>query len=343
MSVELKLFGNGDLRLVPQCQMGELGADEARVRITHLALNHLDLYAFRGMVFAKRQLPMVVGVEAVGVVEAVGAACERISVGQRVVVFPGIVCGECAACVEGRENSCLEPGGIRGFRADGLARSVAVLPERDLIEVPDNVDDQSAVCAPVAFGTAEHMLVDKAALREGETILVHAAGSGVGSAAIQIARDIGATVYATVGSDEKIAPAHALGAAEVINYSEGRFDRQIRKITKKRGVDVVFEHVGPTTWQGSLMSLARGGRLVTCGSTSGTESTINIFHLFNMQISILASFGCTRKNVRDVLQKMATGKIRATIDSEYAIDDFELALDRIRSRKIFGKVIILVN
>lgn len=340
MSFSLKLYGNSDLRVEGSGPTETPSSREVVVKVRCIALNHLDLYGFRGMLFAKRMLPIVVGVEAIGVVTRLGADCTKFQEGERVAIYPGVTCGKCVSCLQGHENKCLAPSGIRGFHLDGFAQSSAVVNEDDLIRIPDGVSDASAVCAPVSFGTAEHMLVDQAKLRQRESILVHAAGSGIGVAAIQLAKDIGAKVIATVGSEEKVDKAYALGADEVINYSTHRFDRVVRSITKKAGVDVVFEHVGPDTWRGSLFSLARGGRLVTCGSTTGVEANINLFHLFNMQISILASFGCTKSNVADVLTKMSEDRIDCLIDSEFDIREFGSALQRLRDRAVFGKVLL---
>jgi NADPH:quinone reductase-like Zn-dependent oxidoreductase len=253
-------------------------------------------------------------------------------------MYGALTCGACPACREGRDNLCESVGGIMGFHVDGFARDLLNLPARLVVSVPEGVGMRDAACAPIAFGTVQHMLFDNAKLQPGETILVHAGGSGIGTAAIQMANAIGCTVLTTVGDDAKAERARALGADHVINYRTDRFEGAVRKITKKKGVDVVFEHVGAETFNGSLLCLKRGGRLVTCGSTSGPSTTLNLMQLFQQQYRITGSFGCTMRNIRESLAKMADG-LRPVIDTEFPLTDFELGLARIESRQVFGKVV----
>jgi alcohol dehydrogenase len=194
-------------------------------------------------------------------------------------------------------------------------------------------------CAPIAFATVEHMLFDNAKLQPDEWILVHAAGSGIGTAAIKMAKAIGCTVITTVGDDAKADKAKALGADHVINYRTDRFEHVVRKITAKKGVDVVFEHTGAETFQGSLLALKRGGRLVTCGATSGPSTALNLMQLFQQQYKIFGSFGASMKNIRTALAKMADG-LTPVIDTEVALADFERGLARLEGRQVFGKVIV---
>src|ERR1700687_5669491 len=234
-------------------------AGEVQIRVKAVALNHLDLWGFRGMAFAKRKLPLVVGAEASGEIAAAGADVTGFKPGDKVVMYGAMTCGHCAACREGRDNLCENVGGIMGFHIDGFARDLINLPARLVIPVPAGVSLRDAACAPIAFGTTEHMLFDNAKLKPGETILVHAGGSGIGSVAIMMAKAIGCTVITTVGDDAKAQKAKALGADHVINYRTDRFEGAVRKITKKKGVDVVFEHVGAATFNGSLLFLQPGG------------------------------------------------------------------------------------
>src|SRR3984885_9764198 len=236
------------------------GASEVQIRVKAVALNHIDVWGYRGMAFAKRKLPLVVGAEASGEVAAVGEGVTRFKPGQPVVMYGALTCGVCPACEEGRDNLCENVAGVLGFHVDGFARELMTLPERLVIPVPVGVSERDAACAPVAFSTVQHMLFDNAKLRPGETVLVHAGGSGIGTVAIMMAKKIGCT----------------LGADHVINYRKDRFEHETRKTTKKKGVDVVFEHVGADTFNGSLLTLKRGGRLVTCGSTSGPTTSINL-------------------------------------------------------------------
>ncbi len=214
------------------------------------------------------------------------------------------------------------------------------MPARLAIPVPDGLDVTAAACAPVTFGTVEHMLFDNAGLKEGESILVHAGGSGIGSAAIQMANAVGATVITTAGSDEKVNKALALGADHAINYRTERFEGAVRKLTRKRGVDVVFEHVGTDTWAGSMFSLRKGGRLVTCGSTTGGTAEINLHQLFQQQLRIFGSFGCSIRNIRDSLEKLAQGTVRPVIDTVIPIEDIGTGLKRLEDRDVFGKFLV---
>jgi NADPH:quinone reductase-like Zn-dependent oxidoreductase len=226
-----------------------------------------------------------------------------------------------------------------GFHVDGFARELVNMPARLVIGVPEGVSLQDAACAPIAFATVEHMLFDNAKLQPGETVLVHAGGSGIGTAAIKMAKAIGATVITTVGDDAKAEKARALGADHVINYRTERFEGVVRKLTAKKGVDVVFEHVGAETFNGSLLCLKRGGRLVTCGATSGASTTLNLMQLFQQQYRIIGSFGAAMRNIRESLAKMAGGLL-PVIDSEFPLDEVERGLERLESRQVFGKIII---
>jgi alcohol dehydrogenase len=315
------------------------GVGEVQVAIRAVALNHLDLWGYRGMAFTKRQLPLIVGAEASGEIAVVGAGVKVFKPGDRVVMYGAMTCGHCAACREGRDNLCENVGGIMGFHIDGFARDLVNLPARLVIPVPAGVSLRDAACAPIAFGTTEHMLFDNARLKPGETILVHAGGSGIGSVAIKMAKAIGCTVITTVGDDAKADKARALGADHVINYKTERFEGVTRKLTSKKGVDVVFEHVGGEGFNASLFCLKRGGRLVTCGSTAGPTVTINLMQLFQQQYKILASFGCTMRNIRDSLSKIATG-MSPIIDTEVTLAEFERGLARLEGRQVFGKVVV---
>jgi alcohol dehydrogenase len=314
-------------------------AGEVQIRVRAVALNHLDLWGYRGMAFAKRKLPLVVGAEASGEIAKVGAGVTRFKEGQPVVMYGALTCGTCPACREGRDNLCENVGGVLGFHVDGFARELMNLPERLVIPVPAGVSLRDAACAPVGFGTVQHMLFDNAKLKAGESILVHAGGGGIGTAAILMAKAIGCTVITTVGDDAKFDRVKALGADHAINYRKDRFEHEVRKLTKKKGVDVVFEHVGADTFNGSLLVLKRGGRLVTCGSTSGPTATINLMQLFQQQYRIFGSFGQTIRNIAESLDKMAAG-MKPAIDSEVPLSNVAAALARMADRQVVGKIIV---
>jgi len=317
------------------------GPGEVQVAIGAIALNHIDVWGWRGMAFAKRTLPIVVGAEAAGTVVAVGVGVGGgLAPGRVVALYGADTCGVCGPCRAGRDNFCENVGGLRGFNIDGFARERVNIAARLAVRAPDGVCVDAAACAPITYGTVEHMLFDNAKLASGQTILVQAGGSGIGTAAIQLAKAVGATVIATVGSDAKAAKARDLGADHVVNYREERFEAVVRRLTGKEGVDVVFEHVGADTFAQSMFSLKRGGVLVTCGSTTGVSAEINLYMLFQRQLRLIGSFGCTLRNLRGALDKMAAGIARPVVDSTVGLANIDHALARLESRDVFGKILI---
>jgi NADPH:quinone reductase-like Zn-dependent oxidoreductase len=334
----LQLFGNRDLRLGDIEAPPPPGPGEVQIRVRAVGLNHIDVWGFRGMAFVRRKLPVVVGAEASGEIASLGEGVTGLTAGQRVVMYGAMTCGRCRACREDRENLCEEVGGIMGFHLDGFSRELVNMPARLVLPIPDRVSFEDAACAPIAYGTVQHMLFDNAGLQPGETILVHAGGSGIGTAAIRMAKAIGCTIFTTVGDDEKGKMARALGADHVINYRTERFEGEVRRLTKRRGVDVVFEHVGAETWNGSLLCLKRGGRLVTCGSTSGVSTTMNLMQLFQQQYRITGSFGCRMTNITESLAKMEGG-LRPVLDEVLPLAEFSRGLEKLEARRVFGKVI----
>jgi alcohol dehydrogenase len=335
----LTLVADRKIELLDVAETPAPAPDEVQIRIKAIGLNHLDVWGWRGMAFAKRKLPLVIGVEAAGEIAAVGSNVTEFRVGDAVTPYGGLTCGVCKACREGRDNLCENVSGVMGFHTDGFARDLVNMPARLVVPVPAGVSFRDAACAPIAFGTVQHMLFDNAKLEPGESILVQAGGSGIGTTAIKMAKAIGATVYTTVGDDDKIEKAKALGADRVINYRTDQFTSVVRKLTAKKGVDVAFEHVGPDTFNGSLLCLKRGGRLVTCGSTSGQSTEINLFQLYLQQYRVIGSFGCTIKNVHESLAKMAGG-LTPVIDTEVPLANVADALGRLEGRKVFGKIIV---
>ncbi|HWJ74035.1 zinc-binding dehydrogenase [Mesorhizobium sp. BR1-1-16] len=336
----LQLLSDRKLSIVDVPMAAEPGPGEVRVKIGAVALNHIDVWGWRGMAFAKRKLPLTIGAEAAGTIEKIGPSVEGLAVGQRVAIYGAETCGMCPACHAGRDNLCENVAGVRGFHIDGLATDYVTMKARLVVPAPEGVTVRDAACTPVTFGTVEHMLFDNAKLEAGQTILIQAGGSGIGTAAIQLARAAGATIITTVGSPEKAEKARELGAHHVINYREERFEGVVRKLTKKRGVDVVFEHVGVDTWAGSMFSLRRGGTLVTCGSTTGISAEINLFQLYQQQLRLIGSFGCRIENIAHAMGKIGTGIVTPVIDSVVDLEDIDSALDRIEQRQVFGKIIV---
>jgi len=311
-----------------------------QIAIRAVALNHIDVWGWRGMAFARRTLPLTVGAEAMGEVVALGpGAGEALPLGQRVVPYGGMTCGRCRPCREGRDNLCEEIAGIRGFHLGGFAAERVNIPARLLIPVPEGVPDEAAACTGITFATVQHMLFDNARLEPGETILVHAAGSGIGTAAVRMAKAIGCTVIGTAGGPAKAERARALGCDHVVDYVAERFEGVVRRLTGKRGVDVVFEHVGPATWAGSLLSLRMGGRLVTCGSTSGVSAETNLMMLFQRQLRLTGSFGSAIRNSAEALAKMAAG-ILPVVDTVLPLERFGEGLARLEAREVFGKIVV---
>jgi alcohol dehydrogenase len=335
----LQLLDNRSLSLVDMAEPAAPGPGEVTVAIGAVALNHIDVWGWRGMAFAKRKLPIVIGAEAAGTIVAAGPGV-ALAPGQVVALFGAETCGHCQACREGRDNFCENVAGIRGFHVDGLARERITLPARLVVPAPAGVSVTDTACAPITYGTVEHMLFDNAHLKSGQTVLIQAGGSGIGTAAIQLAKAVGATVFTTVSTPDKAERAKALGADHVINYKEERFEGVVRKLTGKQGVDVVFEHVGPDTFQQSMFAMKRGGVLVTCGSTTGVSSEINLFQLYQRQLRLIGSFGCNLGNLATVLDKMAAGIARPVIDSVIALADIDAALARLESRNVFGKILV---
>jgi NADPH:quinone reductase-like Zn-dependent oxidoreductase len=335
----LQLLADRQVALMDRDAPPAPGSDEVQLRVRAVGLNHIDVWGFRGMAFAKRLYPLTVGAEACCDVVAVGAEVTGVKLGDRVVPYSALTCGTCASCIRGRDNLCENVAGVRGFHVDGFAQDLTNHPARLLVKIPDDVAMRDAACVAVAYGTVEHMLFDNARLEPGEWVLIHAGGSGIGSIAIRIAKSIGCTVITTVGSADKAEKARALGADHVINYRDDRFEGVVRKLTKKKGVDVVFEHTGADTWAGSLLSMKRGGRLVTCGATSGPVGSLNLMQLFQQQYRIIGSFGAPMSALARALDRIASG-VRPVIDTVYGLADFRAGVDRLETRDVFGKIVL---
>jgi NADPH:quinone reductase-like Zn-dependent oxidoreductase len=315
------------------------GPGEVQLRVRFVGINHIDVFGLRGMAFARRLYPLSVGAEAACEVISVGEGVTNVAPGDRVVPFSAYTCGICRQCLRGRDNLCENVLGIRGFHVDGWAQDITNHYARLVVKIPDGVEMRDAACVAVAYSTVEHMLFDNAQLEPVETILVQAGGSGIGTIAVKIAKSIGCTVITTVGSEAKAAKVKALGADHVINYREERFEGVTRKLTGRKGVDVVFEHVGAETWQGSLLCLKRGGRLVTCGATSGPSATLNLMQLFQQQYRIIGSFGSPISALSRALDRIASG-VRPVIDTIYPLDEFRAGVERLEHRDVFGKILV---
>lgn len=315
------------------------GPGEVRVAVKAAAVNHLDLWVCRGWPGLSLSFPHVLGSDMAGVVDAVGLGVTEPRVGDAVVVNPTFACGRCARCLAGEENLCRRFS-ILGEHVSGGQAEKLVIPARHAVPKPVRLSFEEAASVPVTFVTAWRALVHRARLRLGETVLVHAAGSGVGVAAVQIAKLLGARVIATAGSDAKLEKARALGADEVVNYETGSFVDAVKKLTQRRGVDVVFEHVGKKTWEGSILSAAIGGRIVTVGATTGYDPPTDLRHVFYRQLSILGSTMGTAADLADVLRFLDEGKLRVVLDRTLPLSEARRAHALLAERAQFGKIVL---
>jgi len=315
-------------------------ADEVLVQVRAVGLNHLDVWVRRGVPGHPFPLPIVPGCDGSGVVAAKGALVEHVKEGDPVLLAPGISCGNCPACASGRDNLCRRYG-IFGETRDGTCAEFVLAPARNAVPKPDAISFEEAAAFPLAFLTAWHMVAARAALRPGETVLVHAAGSGVSSAAIQIARLLGAgRIVATAGTDAKCERARALGATDVVNYKTADFVAEVKKITGKRGVDVVIDHVGAETFDRNVRALAAGGRFVLCGATSGFEGKTDLRFVFFKNLSILGSTMGSLGEVHEIVGHVAAGRLKPIVDAVLPLTEVREAHRRLEAREVFGKIVL---
>ncbi len=313
---------------------------QVAVRVKAAAVNHLDLWVRKGWPGLKLSFPHVLGSDVAGVVEAVGAGVEGVSPGDAVVVNPSLGCGRCERCLSGRENLCRRFAILGEHVSGGMAERVAV-PARNVLPKPARLSFEEAAAVPLTFMTAWHALVERARVRPGETVLVHAAGSGVGVAAVQIAKLLGARVIATAGSDAKLEKARALGADEVVNYETQDFLQEAKRLTDRRGVDVVFEHVGKKTWERSILAAGVGGRIVTVGATTGHDPQTDLRHVFFRQLSILGSTMGTAGDLLEVLRFVGEGRLRPVVDRTLPLAEARAAQGLLADRAQFGKIVLV--
>jgi len=314
-------------------------ANEVLIRVKACALNHLDVWLRLGVPGWKLQMPHIVGSDISGEVAEVGALVTRVKPRDRVLLSPGISCGQCEACFQGLDSACRQYTLFGVFVEGGYAEYVKS-PEMNVMPIPRDLSFDEAAAVPLVFITAWHMLFTRAGLRPGEEVLVIGAGSGVGSAAIQIAKLVNARVIATAGADWKLERARALGADEVINHTRQSIAEEVRRLTHKRGVDVVVDHVGAAVWEACFDSLATYGRLVTCGMTTGADLKLNGQALYGRQRTILGSFMGGKAELVDALKFVAQGKLKPVIDSAFPLADAAAAQQKMESREFFGKFLL---
>lgn len=322
---------------VPTPQPGD---EEILLRVKACSINHVDIWVRQGIPAYKTTFPHISGCDVSGVVERVGRNVTGVQRGEKVFVAPGLSCFRCAYCLSGQDNMCISYKILGAHTHGGYAEYVTV-PAINVLTMPNMLSFEEAASFPLAFLTAWHMLITRAGLTAGQEVLVLAAGSGVGTAAIQIAKLAGAWVIAAAGRDDKLEKAKVLGADEVIHYRREDFSDKVRDFTGGKGVDIVFEHVGPETWEKSLTSLAKNGKLVTCGATSGPEAKTDLRYIFSRQLSILGSMMGTRSELLEVTKLMEIGKLKPVIDSVYPLRDGRKAQERMLDRNNFGKLILV--
>jgi len=339
-AVRFHRHGGPEVLLYEEAPDPVLTSGDVLVRVRACALNHLDLWERRGLPRVEIPLPHISGSDVAG--EVVASSVPFVTVGRRVMLQPGISCGCCAACLSGRDNECpqYEVLGYRNY--DGGYAELVRVPAQNLLPIPDAIDFVEAAAFPLTFLTAWHMLMTRAHVKRGDDVLVLAAGSGVGQAAIQIACLQGARVFATAGSDEKLERARALGAFEVIHHHKQDIVSEIRRFTNRRGVDIVIEHVGEATWSKSVRVLARGGRVVTCGATTGSNGGLDLTALFAKQLSILGSYMGTKGELLRAARLFFAGQLKPVIDRTFTLAEAAAAQQRLEESGQFGKIVLAV-
>ena len=341
-AVVLRAHGGPEVLVRETIDVADPGPREARVRVRAVAVNHIDVWVRRGLPHLKLAYPHRLGADMVGEVEALGPGARGARVGDKVVIAPATSCGVCELCLSGRDNLCRQYAIFGEHTQGGYARHL-VVPDANLLPYPGALPFVEVAAVPLVFLTAWQMVVDKARVRPGQTVLVHAAGSGVSSAAIQIAKLFGARVVAATGSGRKVERARSLGADEVIDCGTHDFVVEVKRLTNKRGADVVIEHVGGETMAKSVLATASGGRIVTCGATAGFEATIDLRHVFFRQIEILGSTMGSRGSLFGILERVKEGTLRPVVDRVLPLWDAREAHRVIEAREAFGKVVLSVD
>lgn len=338
-AVRFHRFGGPEHLRYEEASKPSAGADEVIVRVKACALNHLDLWIARGIPAYPIQLPHIPGCDVSGVVESMGAQVSGLAFGDKVFVAPGLSCFRCKNCLSGADHLC-ENYQIVGAGPDGGYAEFIKVPALNVLPIPEGLSFEGAAAFPLTFLTAWHMLISRARLRPGEDLLVLAGGSGVGSAAIQIGKLAGARVFATASGPDKLDAARRMGADVLIDYAQDDFSKGIAEITGGRGVDVVFEHVGPDTFSNSLRSLAQRGRLVTCGATTGPKTELDLRYLFSRELSIMGAKMGSRAELLQVTARIGDKKLSPVIDSVFPLSKARVAQEKMQSRALFGKVLL---
>ena len=312
---------------------------EVVVKVNVTSVNHLDLWVRGGLPGVKFPLPVILGSDGAGTIAEIGNEVSDLRVGDRVLVSPSTSCGTCENCLSGQDNLCRQYK-IRGEDCDGVDAELISVKREDVFKLPGSVSEEDAAASALVFITAYQMLVDKAKIQPLEDVLVLGAGSGVGTAAVQIAKLHGARVIAVAGSEEKLEKAKALGADEMINYNVTKISQAVRQLTDKRGVDIVFEHTGQATWPDSILSARRGGRIVTCGATTGYEAVTDLRQIFARQLTIYGSTMASKSRNLLLIDLLSRKKFKSVIDSAMPFTEVREAHRIIENKDHFGKLLL---
>jgi NADPH:quinone reductase-like Zn-dependent oxidoreductase len=339
-AMTLRAHGGPDVLTLEELPEPQAGPGQVRVRVAAVAMNHLDLWVRRGLPHLKLTYPFLLGADVAGTIDQVGPGVDGVRVGDEIVVNPGHSCGRCRECLSGRDNLCRWYELMGEDRSGGYAEQI-VVPAQNVVPKPPRLSMPEAAAIPTTFLTAWQMLTRKAPVQPGHDVLVMAAGSGVGVAAVQIAKRRGARVIATASTDEKLQQARALGADETINHKTQDLVAEVKRLTGKRGVDIVFEHVGAEVWQQVILATTRGGRIVTCGATSGFEARTDLRHVFFRQIEILGSTMGSKGDLFDILALMSDGRLRPVVDRTMPLAEAQAAHRLLESRAAFGKIVLI--
>jgi NADPH:quinone reductase-like Zn-dependent oxidoreductase len=342
-AIRLHEFGGADVLRYEDAPTPTIGPNDVLLQLKAAALNHLDVWVRMGARQQNIPLPHIPGSDGAGIIAEVGNAVDSVKPGDRVLIAPGLSCGHCQMCLSGRDNLC-RAYRVLGTKEVGTYAQFIKLPAVNVLPIPDGLDFTEAAAVPLVFLTAWHMLVAIAKVQPGETVLVHGAGSGVGSAGIQIAKLFGAHVITTAGSDEKLAKAKSLGADDLINYRAKDFVEEIRRLTDKRGVDVVFEHIGGEVFEKSIVALGKGGRLVTCGATSEFNVKLDVRYVYSRHQAIFGSWMGSKAELIEVL-KFFGGKnprLKPVVDKVFTLAQAADAQRWMEERKNFGKIVLSI-
>ena len=336
-AVRIHEFGGPEVLRYEGVSDPKLRKDQVLVRVKACALNHLDLWVRKGLPGVS--LPHIPGSDVAGEIVEVGDYVVGFHLGQRVLLAPMHFCNRCAKCVSGLQNQCPDFT-VLGNRVDGGNCELIAVPAVNVIPIPDTLDFNQAASVPLVFLTAWHMLVGRAGIRPGQTVLVLGASSGVGIAAIQVAKLFHARVITTAGDQKKLEKARELGADHGINHYQQKISEEVKKLTNKAGVDIVVEHVGAATWEESMKCLKPGGTLVTCGATSGPNASFDLRFLYSRQLSLLGSYMGTMGELYDVLGHLFAGRLKPVVDRVFALQDIRDAHEYMEKSQMFGKVIL---